>query len=251
VAHVGEHLAESSGIAGHLEADVEALVHVELLLDVFEGCGAGIDCLGDADFIRKVAAVLVGVGDDDIAGSGVTGNRRGHDADRACTSDENVFAEDGKGERGVNGVAERIEDGGDLMRDAGRVAPDIGHRDDDVLGEGSVAIDADSKRVGAEVAAAGEAVSTATADYMAFAADDLANGEIGDVGAHGYDFADELVANDEALADGGFCPGIPVVDVEVGAADAGVENADLDVVDAHLRLWYVLKPETAFITVFY
>ncbi len=65
------------------------------------------------------------------------------------------------------------------------------------------------------------------------------------------DFADELVADDEALADGGAGPGVPVVDVEVGAADAGVEDADLYVVDADLGLGNVLEPEAAFVAAFY
>ena len=251
VTHVGEHLAESSGIARHLETDVEALLHVELLLDVFEGSGSRIDSLGDANFASEVAAVLVGIGDDDIAGPGVTGNGCGHDADRASACDENVFAQDRKGERGVDGVAQGVEDSSDLVRDAGRVAPDVGHGDDDVLSEGSVAIDADSESVGAEVPAAGEAVAAATADDVAFAADELADREIGDVGADGYDFSDELVADDEALADRGLGPGVPIVDVEVGSADAGVEDADFDVVNAHLGLGYVLKPETTFVAAFY
>ncbi len=71
---------------------------------------------------------MVGVGDDDVAGSGVTGYGCRHDADGACSGDEDVFAEDGKGERGVNGIAEGIEDGGDLVVDAWCVLPDVGHR---------------------------------------------------------------------------------------------------------------------------
>ena len=181
VAHVGEHLAEGAGIAGHLEADVEALVHVELLLDLFEWRGAGIDGAGDSHFLREVAAVLIGVGDDDIACSGMTGYGCGHDADGTCSGDEDVFAEDGKGERGVDGVAERIEDGGDLVVDARGVLPDVGHRDDDVLGEGSVAIDADAEGVSAEMATTGQAVAAASADDVALAADELADGKIGNV----------------------------------------------------------------------
>jgi hypothetical protein len=251
VAHVGEHLAECVGVAGHFETDVEALVHVELLLDFFEGRGAGIDRLGDADFVRQVAAVLVGVGDDDVTCSGVAGYGCGHDADGARAGDEDIFSENGKGERGVDGIAEGVEDGGDLMGDAGRVTPDVGHGEDDVLGEGAITVDSDSERVGAEVAAAGETVAATSADDVAFAADELADGEIGDIGADGYDFADELVSDHETLTDGGFSPGVPVVDMEIGATDASVKNANLDVVDAHLWLGYVLEPKTALVTVFY
>ena len=59
------------------------------------------------------------------------------------------------------------------------------------------------------------------------------------------------MTDDQALTDGGAGPGVPVVDVEVGAADAGVEDADLYVVDAHLGLGDVLKPEAAFVMAFY
>jgi hypothetical protein len=240
VTHVAEHLAEGVGIARHLEADVEALLHVELLLDVFEWCRAGVDGTGDADFLSQIATVLVGIGDDNVAGSGMARHGGGHDADGTGSGDKDVFAENGKGECGVDGVAKRIEDCGDLVGDAGRVAPDVGHWEDHIFGEGSVAIDADSESMGAEVTAAREAVSAATADDVTFSADELTDGEIGDVGADGYDFADELVTNDEPLTDGRSGPGIPVVNMEVGAADAGVENADFDVVDAHLRFRYVL-----------
>ena len=214
------------------------------------GVARGIDGEGDADFFGEVAAVLVGVGDDDVACSGVVGYGGGHDADGTGSGDEDVFAEDREGEGGVDGVAEGIEDGGDLGVDAGAVAPDVGHRDDDELGEGAVAIDADAEGVGAEMAAAGEAVAAASADDVALSADELADGEVGDVGAYGDDFADELVADDEALPDGGAGPGVPLVDVEVGAADAGVEDADLYVVDADLGLGDVLEPEAALFAVF-
>jgi hypothetical protein len=39
--------------------------------------------------------------------------------------------------------------------------------------------------------------------------------------------------------------------VEVCAADAGVENANLDIVDANFRLGNVLEPEAALVTTFY
>ena len=53
VAHVGEHVAEGVGVAGHFEADVEAFVHAELLLDFFERRGAGVDGAGDVRLFRR------------------------------------------------------------------------------------------------------------------------------------------------------------------------------------------------------
>jgi hypothetical protein len=53
------------------------------------------------------------------------------------------------------------------------------------------------------------------------------------------------MADGEALFDGGTGPGVPVLDVQIGAADAGGENADFDVVDTHLGLGNVFEPQAA------
>jgi hypothetical protein len=251
VAHVSEHVTEGRGVAGHLKSYIKSFVHVQLSLDFIEGYRSRVYGAGHAYFFGKFATVLVGIGDDDVTRAGVTDDGCSHDSDRAGSGDEDVFAEDREGERGVDGVAEGIEDGGYFERDAGRVLPDVGHGQDDELGEGSVAIDSDTHGVGAEVATASETVAAAAADYVAFAGDDGSDGEVFDVGADGDDFADEFVADDEAGLDDGACPGVPLVDVEVGAADAGVEYADLYVVDADFGLGNVFEPEAAFCAAFY
>ena len=97
------------------------------LLDFIEGYGSRVYGAGYSDFFGEVAAIFVGIGDDDVARAGVTSDGSGHDADGTGSGDEDVFAEDREGERGVNGVAEGVEDGGDFERDAGRVLPDVGH----------------------------------------------------------------------------------------------------------------------------
>ena len=137
-------------------------------------------------------------------------------------TDQDVLAEDREGERGVDRVAERVEDRGDLLVDALPVVPDIGHRQGHVLGEGPVAADAQADRLGAQVAAAGQAVPAAAADHVALARDEVARDEVGrgHVAADLGDLADELVADDERRLDGPCRPGIPRFDVEVGAADA-------------------------------
>jgi hypothetical protein len=40
-------------------------------------------------------------------------------------------------------------------------------------------------------------------------------------------------------------PGVPFVDVQVGAADAGFADLDEDIIDADLRLRDILEPESA------
>ena len=75
--------------------------------------------------------------------------------------------------------------------------------------------------VRAEVPPAGHAVAAAAADDVPLAADEVARLEVGDVRADLDDLADELVADDERHRDRLLRPGVPLVDVEVGAADPG------------------------------
>ena len=90
---------------------------------------------------------------------------------------------------------------------------------------------------------AGQAVAAAAADDVPFAADEVADLEVAHVGADGGHLSDELVTDDHRHGDRLLRPGIPAVDVEIGAADPGLAHADQDVVDAGLRLRHVLEPE--------
>ena len=85
------------------------------------------------------------------------------------------------------------------------------------------------------MAAAGEAVAAAAADDVTFPADDIAGEEIGDVGPDFDDAADKLVADGHGDGNGLLRPVVPLVDVDIGAADAGAQDADQDVVDADRR----------------
>ena len=143
----------------------------------------------------------------------------------------------------MHGVAEGIEDGGHVEIDSLVVTPDIGHRQRDVLGESARPVDADAHGVGAQVAPAGEAVAAAAADHVAFAADDVAREEIGHIGADRLNPADELVADRHGHGNGLLRPLVPLVDVDVGAADAGLQHANQHVVDADLGNRDVLEPQ--------
>ena len=150
--------------------------------------------------------------------------------------DQHVLAEDREGERGVDRVAERVEDRGDLLVDARPVVPDVGHRQGDVLGERAVPPDAEADGVRAQVPPAREAVAAAAADDVALAADEVAGVEVHDVAADLDDLADELVADDQRRMDGLRRPGVPRLDVQVRPADPRLVDADQDVVDPDRRL---------------
>jgi hypothetical protein len=148
-----------------------------------------------------------------MARPGVAGHRGRHEPDRTGAADQDVLAEERKGERGMDRVAERIEDRGDILVDARPVVPDVRHRQDNEFGEGPVAPDAEPDGVGTQVAATSETMAAPTADHVALATDEIARVEVRDVGADFDDLADELVADDQGRLDRPLCPGIPRLDV--------------------------------------
>jgi hypothetical protein len=143
----------------------------------------------------------------------------------------------------VHGVAERVEDRGDLLVDPGPVMPDVRHRDRHELREGAVAAHPEADRVGAQVAPAGEAVTAAAAHDVALAGHEVARPEVRHVRAHFDDLTDELVPDDERRLDRFRRPRVPRRDVEVRAADAGPADPDEDVVDADRRLRHLAQLE--------
>ena len=165
-----------------------------------------------------------------------------HAADRPGAGDEHVLTEHRERERRVHRVPERVEDRGHLLVDARPVVPDVRHRQRHELGESARPLHAEPDRVGAEMAPPGHAVAAAAADDVALAADDVARVEVAHVRADIDDLADELVPDHERHRNRLLRPGVPRVDVEVGAADAGLPHPDQHVVDADLRLRDVLEP---------
>ena len=69
---------------------------------------------------------------------------------------------------------------------------------------------------------------------MAFARTALADGQAFDVAAQFHDFPGEFVAGHKRDGDGLLRPVVPVPDVDVGAADAGLVDADQHVIGADL-----------------
>src|SRR5580658_4431396 len=124
--------------------------------------------------------------------------------------------------------------------------PDISHGQRDVFCEGSRAVHTDAERMRTEVTAACEAVTTASTDDVAFAADQVARLEVADIGADFDDLAHEFVADGHRNGDGLLRPLVPLVNMHVGAADAGFLYADEHIVDANFRHRNVFEPEAAF-----
>ena len=169
-----------------------------------------------------------------------------HAPDGTGAGDEDVLAEHVEGERRVGGVAEWIEAGKDVGRN-GRVAvPDVGDRDAEIFREGAGAVDAHSARVRAEMPAACQAVAAAAAHQVALAGDQVSYFEIMDVAADRSYAAHELMADVHGHGDGLPRPFVPVVDVDIRAADGCFVNLDEHVIDAHLRHGHILQPKPWF-----
>ena len=86
----------AAGLAGHLEADVEALVHPQLALDVGEvrwrtstRDASRPTCAASASRCGLTSVTTI------VAGAGVADDRRRHQPDRAGARDQHVLAEHG------------------------------------------------------------------------------------------------------------------------------------------------------------
>src|SRR6185295_11946346 len=124
----------------------------------------------------------------------------GHAADRAGAGDEDIFAEDIELKRGVDGVAEGIENGLDIAASAagvltggmgcpagedtgGTMHPHVRHRHRNIFRKRPRPVDADALGILTKMPPPGQAIAAVAADNVTFAADDLAGPEIFDVGA--------------------------------------------------------------------
>src|SRR5262249_43461023 len=108
----------------------------------------------------------------------------------------------------------------------------------------------DTVSVRTEVAATGETIAAASAYDVALTAHDIVREEVGHIGANLDDLANKLVADRHKHKDGLLRPFVPLVDVNVDAADAVFEDANEHVVDADLGLLDILEPESGFAVAF-
>ncbi len=206
-------------------------------------------CSGTRDHPRgphaagQLQAVGVGVAHHHEARPGVPGDAGGHDPDGPRPGDQHVLAQQVERQRRVRGVAQRVEAGQDLQRDARVGVPDVGLRHAQVLGEAALAVHPHPAGAGAQVTPARQAVAAVPADQVALPAHRLAGEKVPDHGAHALHDAGELVPDHQGHRHVLRGPGVPVVDVQVRAADGGFPDADQHVGGADFRLAHLLQPE--------
>src|SRR5687768_11503360 len=121
----------------------------------------------------------------------------------------------------MHGVAQRIEDGADLIVNLVRQVNGVEGGKPQVFGEGAGHVDADTLGLRVEMKMASPRHAALHADKMAFAGDTVTDLDGPDVSADLFDHTAEFVAHDHRNRDGLLRPLIPVPDVNIGAADAG------------------------------
>ena len=78
---------------------------------------------------------------------------------------------------------------------------------------------------------------------MPLAAHDLTRKEVFYIGTDLDNFPDELVPDNHWHRNSPLSPRVPFVNVQIGATNAGLENPDEHIVDAHRRLRNILQPK--------
>src|SRR5579871_2721661 len=97
--------------------------------------------------------------------------------------------------------------------------------------------------MGAQMPPAGPTVPAVTARDMSFGRDTVAELVIVDAGTQRHDAPDELVADDEPGRDRALGPLVPLVDMQVGAADRRLLDLDQHLVGADLGNRHLLHPD--------
>ena len=141
-------------------------------------------------------------------------------------------------------IAQRIKDGADLVVHFGRQVNGVEGRDLEIFREGPRQVDADALGFGIEVIVPGAGHAALHADEVALARHAVAHLDGADMRTDVRDDPCEFVPNHHGNGNGLLRPGIPLPDVEVGAADAGLGDLDEDVVRADLRHGLVAHHET-------
>ena len=96
----------------------------------------------------------------------------------------------------------------------------------------------------AQLATTSQAVAASTTDQMAFTTDQITDFEIIDVATEFNHMANEFVTDNQRHRNGALGPGIPIINMQISAADTGAIDANEHVVNANFGHWYVDQSES-------
>ena len=221
---------------GHFQHDVHAgaagVVHHDAVHVVLGGIEheVGIHLLGD------LAAMLIHLDGVNLRGPAGARHRDGEQPDGPATGDGYALGRDLARQHGVHRVAQWVEDGRIFLRDRRIELPDVRLGNDDVLGKRAVSVHADDLHVLADVRFANAALQALTAGHVHLGGDEVAFLDAGDLVAHRFHRTAELVPGNQRRMNAALRPLVPLVNVQVGAADGG--HLDLDKHIGQANLWF-------------
>ena len=157
---------------------------------------------------------------------------------------EHVLAHQIEAQRGMDGVAERIENRRNLVRDSVRERHHVALRQANVLGKAPRPMDADAYGVPAEMAAPGATVPTCAANHVTLADDALPDPVLGRSIAAIDDLAAEFMPDDHGNGHRARGPLIPFPDMDVRPADGRLPDLDQHLVCVRLGHRNPLHPQT-------
>ena len=128
-------------MARHLANDIGAVAARRLSNGRFHIVASRVEEDVGAHLFGHLESVIQHLYRDHAGGACGAGDAYGEQPDRAATEDRDDPARDIRGQHGVKGVAERVEDSGVVERDAWRHRYDVCGRDSHIVGERSVAVD--------------------------------------------------------------------------------------------------------------
>src|SRR5262249_54937115 len=153
------------------------------------------------------------------------------------------FANQIERERRMRGIAQWIKTGKHVQRNARIGMPDVRLWDGQEFRKRALAIHSDAFRVGAKMASARKTIAAMAAHDMTFTRNKITRRETLHSIPDALDNADVFVPDYHRYRDSLLRPRIPVVNVDVSAANRSLLDADEHIIVAHFRYRHFLEPK--------
>ncbi len=241
VAHMLQQLIQCRAAAAHFAGYVKSFYDVLLFHDLVEILIPEVDRCRCAHVLGEVQPVVVHVGNHHVLCAVVRADARRHHADRTGAGDQHILSDHIEHRSGVERIAVGVEKGHNILVDAVRNDDNIGSRYAEVLGKRTVTINADTFCVFAPLPVAGAAVAAAAAHDMPLSRYNLPHMIPFHPGAERSDLPHVLMADRHRRANMRFGPGVPIIDMNICAADCRLVYLDQDFSDTHFRYGYAPK----------
>ena len=121
--------------------------------------------------------------------------------------------------------------------------PAIVLRNHDKLGKRARTIYSHTLCIRAKMPPAGQTIPAMAAGDVTFTDDEIARSEPLDMVADGIDHPDKLMPDRHRNGDRLLCPRIPIVNVDIGAADGRFHNPNPDIIAAYFGHRDILQPK--------